>query len=62
MRWVKGRGLIVSLFLPGALAAQTGRLTGTVVDSAQSQPIVGARVMITGTQMGALRRGKANRG
>jgi TonB-linked SusC/RagA family outer membrane protein len=54
MRWVKGLGLIVSLFLPGALAAQTGRLTGTVVDSAQSQPIVGARVMVTGTQIGSL--------
>ncbi len=54
MRWVKGLGLIVSLFLPGALAAQTGRLTGTVVDSAQQQPIVGARVVVTGTQIGAL--------
>ncbi|HEY0997864.1 MAG TPA: TonB-dependent receptor [Gemmatimonadaceae bacterium] len=51
---MKGLGLIVSLFLPGVLAAQTGRLTGTVVDSAQSQPIVGARVMVTGTQIGAL--------
>ncbi|HVF40933.1 MAG TPA: SusC/RagA family TonB-linked outer membrane protein, partial [Gemmatimonadaceae bacterium] len=38
------------LFAASALAqAQTGRVTGTVIDSASSQPIVNARITVVGT-------------
>ena len=49
--WAKKVCLALSLIFAGpALAqAQTGRITGTVVDSATSQPVANARVSIVGT-------------
>lgn len=49
--WAKKVCLALSLLLAGpALAhAQTGRITGTVVDSANSQPIATARISVVGT-------------
>ena len=51
--WAKKVCLALSLLLAGpALAqAQTGRITGTVVDSANSQPIATARVSVVGTTL-----------
>ncbi|HVX38501.1 MAG TPA: carboxypeptidase-like regulatory domain-containing protein, partial [Gemmatimonadaceae bacterium] len=56
MRWAYRFVLTLALFaVPGALAAQgtTGRISGTVVDSASGEPLVGANVMIVGTRLGA---------
>ena len=49
--WAKKVCLALSLIFAGpALAqAQTGRITGTVVDSATAQPVANARVSIVGT-------------
>jgi hypothetical protein len=49
--WAKKVCLALSLIFAGpALAqAQTGRITGTVVDSATTQPVANARVSIVGT-------------
>jgi TonB-linked SusC/RagA family outer membrane protein len=51
--WAKKVCLALSLIFAGsALAqAQTGRITGTVVDSATSQPIANARVAVVGTMI-----------
>ena len=51
--WAKRVCLALSLLLAGpALAqAQTGRITGTVVDSTTSQPIANARVTFVGTSI-----------
>jgi len=48
-------GLAFILAVPdAALAQQTGSVTGTVVDSASGQPIVGARVAVVGAATGTL--------
>ena len=49
--WARRVCLALSMLLAGsALAqAQTGRITGTVVDSSTSQPIANARVAVVGT-------------
>jgi TonB-linked SusC/RagA family outer membrane protein len=45
----------IALTLAGArLAAQTGSATGAVTDSAAGSPIVGARVVLTGSQIGTM--------
>ena len=51
--WAKRVCLALSLMLAGpALAqAQTGRITGTVVDNARSNPIVNARISVDGTTL-----------
>src|SRR5688500_2019641 len=51
--WAKRVCLTALLFLAGpALAqAQTGRITGTVVDSATSQPISNTRITVVGTTL-----------
>ncbi|HEY0243545.1 MAG TPA: carboxypeptidase regulatory-like domain-containing protein, partial [Gemmatimonadaceae bacterium] len=53
--WAKRVCLALSLMLAGpalALAqAQTGRITGTVVDSAASNPISNARISVDGTTL-----------
>ncbi len=45
---------LVCLFCVADLAAQTGRVTGRVVDAMTMQPIPNADVMIEGTQIGVL--------
>lgn len=46
--------LALALLPAAALAqAQTGRITGTVVDTASSQPVGGARVTVVGTTLAA---------
>src|SRR5215217_2293061 len=49
--WARKVCLALSLIfaVPALAQAQTGRITGTVVDSATSQPIANARVSIVGT-------------
>jgi len=55
MRWTKHLCLIASLSLTSSLAAQaqTGRISGTVLDSATAQPVALATVSVTGSRLGA---------
>jgi TonB-dependent starch-binding outer membrane protein SusC len=56
MSWAKRLMVAVSLFaLPSVLAAQatTGRITGTVTDSSNGQPLPGVNVLVVGTRLGA---------
>jgi TonB-linked SusC/RagA family outer membrane protein len=46
--------LAVSFAAPGSAQAQTGRITGTVADSASGQPVQSATVLVVGTQTGAV--------
>ena len=54
MRWARNLLLSAVLFLPVTLLAQgeTGRITGTVVDSGSGQPITSATVVVVGTALG----------
>ncbi|MFQ5770053.1 MAG: carboxypeptidase-like regulatory domain-containing protein, partial [bacterium] len=45
--------LLLILFLPAFLAAQTSTITGTVMDAETNEPLPGASVVIKGTTMGA---------
>ncbi len=56
VRW--SMAIAACVLLAGPLAAQTstGSMSGRVTDSTSSQPIVGARVAIVGTQIGAITR------
>ena len=56
MKWAKRLCLIASLCLPSALLAQapSGRVTGTVTDSATSTPLAGVTVLVVGTQHAAV--------
>jgi outer membrane receptor protein involved in Fe transport len=45
--------LIILAFLPAALAAQTGKISGKVYDDETNEPLIGANVTIEGTQLGA---------
>lgn len=51
--WAKRVCLALSLMLAGPVLAQaqTGRISGTVVDSSTSQPIANARVAVVGTTL-----------
>jgi TonB-linked SusC/RagA family outer membrane protein len=54
MKWAKGLLLLVTLIAaPVAASAQTGRITGTVTDSATGQAIPAATVTIVGTRLAA---------
>jgi TonB-dependent starch-binding outer membrane protein SusC len=46
--------LAVSFAVPSAAQTPTGRITGTVTDSASGQPIQSATVLVVGTQIGAV--------
>ena len=47
MKWVKGFILVLALIAaPRAILAQTGRVSGTVTDSATGQPIISATVLV----------------
>ena len=57
MKQRKGLGFIfallfVMLFFTGSLYAQSGRLAGTVTEAGTGQALIGANVMIVGTQIG----------
>jgi TonB-linked SusC/RagA family outer membrane protein len=54
MKWRIRVCLFASLFMATAVMAQaqTGRLTGQVLDSSTAQPLVGARVIVVGTTLG----------
>lgn len=56
MKWAKSLVPAMLLLLAVALPvqAQTGRITGTVADSATGQPIVGVAVTVSGTTIGAM--------
>ena len=54
MKWAKSLLFLVTLIVaPGAIMAQTGRITGTVTDSASGQPILSATVTVVGTKLAA---------
>ncbi len=44
--------IFIGLFAVDALQAQAGRITGTVTDAADGEPIIGAQVIIQGTTQG----------
>jgi TonB-linked SusC/RagA family outer membrane protein len=48
--------LVLSLVWAGQLAAQTGTVTGRVLDATTQQPVSGANVLVDGTQLGTLTR------
>ena len=46
--------ILTTIFIsPNFLFGQSGKISGTVVDSTTNKPLVGANVMIIGTNMGA---------
>ena len=46
--------ILTTIFIsPNFLFGQSGKISGTVVDSTTNEPLVGANVMIVGTNMGA---------
>ncbi len=45
--------MIVLLFSLEALAGDTGKLAGTVVDAVTKEPLIGASILVVGTSMGA---------
>ena len=54
-RWLVATLLGAALAVPAALAhAQTGKLTGTVVDAESGKPVEGAAIVIQGTTLGSL--------
>ncbi len=59
MNFQRWKGFLPALALGLALAtaplaAQTGTITGTVMDAATGQPLIGAQMVIPGTNIGAL--------
>jgi TonB-linked SusC/RagA family outer membrane protein len=56
MKWANGLLLILVALCaaPGVARAQTGRISGTVTDSASGQPVQSATVLVVGTQSGAV--------
>src|ERR1044071_7732592 len=54
-RWLPPlTGLFGALLLAGPIAAQSGTVTGTVVDKSGRQPLNGVQVSVDGTQRGML--------
>lgn len=59
--WKKHRSVIISsltallllVVSTGVMAAQTGKITGSVINSKTGEPIIGATVMVQGTKLGA---------
>jgi iron complex outermembrane receptor protein len=51
--WRFVRAVLLVALVPGALAAQAGRISGTVTDSTKA-PLVGAQVGVVGTRLGAV--------
>ncbi len=46
--------LVIVLLLPAAALAQTGQITGQVLDEQSKEPLIGVSVLIEGTTMGAM--------
>lgn len=46
--------LVMLLMIPGLLLAQTGKITGKVIDRESKEPLIGASVAIDGTNLGAV--------
>jgi outer membrane receptor protein involved in Fe transport len=45
--------LLLFLLIPGVIFAQSGKIRGTVVDQKTKEPLVGANIVVEGTNMGA---------
>jgi hypothetical protein len=45
--------LLLMLLLPGIMFAQSGKIRGTVVDAKTKDPLIGANIVVQGTNMGA---------
>jgi iron complex outermembrane receptor protein len=51
---VGAAGIVALALAVAPVAAQTSTITGTVVDGTTSRPLVGAQVLIEGTDIGSL--------
>ena len=51
--WRFVRAMLLVAAAPAALAAQSGRITGTVTDSSKA-PLAGAQIAVVGTRLGAM--------
>lgn len=51
--WLLCTALMVTLFATGVFAAATGQIKGTIVDQKTGQPLIGATVLLLGTNRGA---------
>ena len=51
--WRGARALLLVAMCPVAALAQSGRISGTVTDSAKA-PLVGAQIAVVGTRLGAM--------
>ncbi|HEX2896603.1 MAG TPA: carboxypeptidase-like regulatory domain-containing protein, partial [candidate division Zixibacteria bacterium] len=51
--WLLCTALMVTLFATGVFAAATGQIKGTIVDQKTGQPLIGATVLVLGTNRGA---------
>lgn len=57
MRWISaGTLFVVTLAAPAAAQSPQGRITGIVTSSEAGRPLEGARVVVTGTRLGAATR------
>lgn len=45
--------LLLLLFVPGVVFAQSGKLRGMVIDQKTKEPLIGANIIVEGTSMGA---------
>jgi len=51
--WLLCTALVISLFTGGVFAAATGQIKGQILDKKSGQPIIGATVLVLGTNRGA---------
>lgn len=51
--WLLCTALMGTLFTPGVFAAATGQIKGTITDKKTGQPLIGATVIVVGTNRGA---------
>jgi outer membrane receptor protein involved in Fe transport len=45
--------LLLILIIPGVIFAQSGKLRGTVIDQKTKEPLIGANIVVEGTNLGA---------
>jgi hypothetical protein len=45
--------LLLLLIIPGVIFAQSGKLRGTVIDQKTKEPLIGANIVVEGTNLGA---------
>jgi len=53
INWLLCTALMVTLFSSGVFAAATGQIKGTILDKNTGQPLIGATVLLAGTNRGA---------